>query len=296
MTMNPLEALGPLGRNLVGEDKEVESFLSRMYQDGIETELGLRPFTIHPTRFRYGASDSTCSRLAFLRCHLHQMIKEFSTDVRRKFEVGNVFHRMADDGIDKMLWKYEGEMIRVSSFRLQCFPDLFKNQSPCCVTGTPDHILLVPRLKRLFLVDQKSANDYGFKDNKRNGASIYHGIQIGTYWNGLMNSALFNYVDGGALYVCYMSKESMEIAVRKVPPSTVRDARSYWEAVANAAATNGEQLPPALPREKWACKYCPIFKGEKNPQETCDKCTNLSQVRDYLSTPGGENDGQDDED
>lgn len=261
-------------------DKELESTLTAAYQEAVEIEMGLTPHTIHPTKFRYGASDSTCPRLAYLKCHLHHLIPDFEKSTIRKFRVGDIFHKMSDTGIEKVLWDLGGEIIKVNSFALRCFPDLFEGQNPDFVGGTPDHVLLAPKAKKLFLIDQKSANDFGFKDNKRNGASIYHGIQVGTYWNGLMNSPLHPYVESGQLFICYMSKESVEIAVRKITPSVVRDARTYWESVAEAARTN--TLPPALPREKWACNYCPIFKGEKTPREICDTCSSLQQVTEYM--------------
>lgn len=261
-------------------DKELESALTESYQEAVEIEMGLRPFSIHPTKFRYGASDSTCPRLAYLKCHLHHLIPDFDVATTRKFRVGDIFHKMSDTGIEKVLWSLGGEIIKVNSFALRCFPDLFEGLNPDFVGGTPDHVLIAPKSMKLFLIDQKSANDYGFKENKRNGASIYHGIQVGTYFNGLMNSPLRPFVESGQLFICYMSKESVEIAVRKVTTSVVRDARTYWESVAAAART--DTLPPALPREKWACNYCPIFKGEKAPRDVCDGCNSLQQVVDYV--------------
>lgn len=262
------------------EDKDMERALTSVYQKAVEIEMGLIPHTIHPTKFRYGASDSTCPRLAYLKCHLHQYIPDFDNQTLRKFRVGDIFHKMSDSGIEKVLWELGGDIIKINSFALRCFPDLFDGLSPDFVGGTPDHILLLPKERKLILVDQKSANDYGFKENKRNGASIYHGIQVGTYWNGLMNSPLHDYIDSGSLFICYMSKEAVEIAVKKITPSVVRDARTYWESVAKAAHEGG--LPPALPREKWACNYCPIFKGEKTPREVCDTCNSLDDVHKFV--------------
>lgn len=261
-------------------DKQTEEILTAMYQEAVEIEMGLAPHTIHPTKFRYGASDSTCPRLAYLKCHLHALVPEFDVSTTRKFRVGDIFHKMADDGIDKVLWKFGGDIVRVSSFQLRCFEDMFEGLVPGFVGGTPDHILISPKKKHLYLVDQKSANDYGFRSNKRTGSSIYHGIQVGTYFDGLMNSPLHDYVDSGAMFVCYMSKESVEVAVRKVPGTMVRDAKAYWQLVANA--DKAHTLPPALPREDWACKYCPFFKQEADPLGACSGMESLNDVRKFM--------------
>lgn len=237
--------------------------------------MGLRPFTIHPktSKVVFAASDSICPRLSYLKGVRRHMIPEHSLEVLRKFEVGNVFHRMADEGIDKVLWGEYGHVIRINSFRLRCFEDIFEGMDPDCVLGTPDHILFFPESGYLLLVDQKSSNDFGFKKQVRSShGAIYHSVQVGTYMNGLMNSPLRGLVDVATSMICYMSKEDVTIASKPAALGYMNSAREFWMSVAHAM--NVEALPPALPREEWACKYCPFF-------DNAEICGGIATLEDY---------------
>lgn len=251
--------------------------------------MGLTPFTIHPkTQVPiFAASDSLCPRISYLKGFRRNMIPEHSLEVLRKFEVGNVFHRMADEGIDKVLWGEYGHVIRINSFRLRCFEDLFEGSVPDCVLGTPDHILLFPESGYLLLVDQKSSNDFGFKKQQRSAhGSVYHSVQVGTYMNGLMNSPIKSLVETATSMICYMSKEDVTIASRPAALGYMKSAREFWGSVAHAMDV--EALPPALPREEWACKYCPFFDG----RETCETCTTLKDFDEMFPQVERIGDGQ----
>jgi hypothetical protein len=258
------------------DKKKVES----LYQKGVNIEMGLIPFTIHPKMKApiFKASDSLCPRLAYLKGMRRHLLPEESLDLRRKFDVGNIFHKMADDGIDKVLWDMDGEAVRISPFRLRCFSDIFVGDTPDCVSGTPDHIILFPLKKQILLVDQKSANDYSFgKASRAAHASSHHSVQVGTYMDGLMNSPLAGLVSQATSMICYMSKESVTISMKNCAPGYTTAAREYWLSVSHAMQT--EALPPALPREDWACKYCSFFNGRGE----CEVLQTLEDFDDFIA-------------
>jgi hypothetical protein len=278
--------------------------LQEMYQRAVNIQMGLESHTIHPKGVvKFAASDSLCPRMALLKGIRPIYIPEFEVSTLRKFRVGDIFHKMADEGIEKVLWEEEGKIIKVNPFSLRCFPDLFKGTFPDCVRGTPDHILLMPEKRMLMLVDQKSANDFGFGKNKKHGASIYHSIQVGTYFDSLRNSPLKDWIDAGSMSICYMSKESVEISMARVTGDYVTMAREYWTLVAdslNAIEKEGRSalLPPAIPREEWACGYCPFFGSDrkldrsKKAIEACRACPTLLDF-DKAMSPGAVDDDMD---
>lgn len=257
--------------------------LEEMYQRAVNIQMKLEPFSIHPKgEVRFGASESLCARKVFLNHVRPQYVPAFGPEILRKFRVGDIFHEMADRGIEDVLWDQEGDIVKIAPFRLRAFPELFEGLLPDCVSGTPDHILWLPAEGVLVLVDQKSANDWGFAKNKKDGASAYHAVQVGTYLDGLMRSPLKHVVTHSSMCVCYMSKDNIEISVQKVGPSYVQTAKGYWSFVANAMRTN--DLPPALPMEPWACGLCPFFGGVKKEValERCSGCVTLQDIDDQL--------------
>lgn len=262
---------------IVVKGKVNNRLLKKFYQRSMDLALGVEEHTIHPKGNRFGASSSICMKSTLLGALVPELKRKRSNHDLRVFAIGHEWHDKMDRGVDMELWQHRGSIIRLSTFQLVCFPDIFEDiQEHEGVLGTPDHLLFFPEEKTLILNDGKSANDFSFGEAHK-GTKVHHGIQVGTYLDGLTRSPIKDLIETCSVFMVHISKSSGDIKLTHADPLKLQAARDYWEDV----AINYERyfllnvLPGKVqPNVSWACNYCDFFKN----WDLCSKCDTMEKL------------------
>ncbi|MHA1662230.1 MAG: PD-(D/E)XK nuclease family protein [Candidatus Thorarchaeota archaeon] len=253
------------------------------YQEVTNIGLGSQPHTIHPEERLFSASSTICTKETLLKAVAPHCKKPTEMSTQRKFDIGHWWHDIADKGADKALWSMRGECVRLSPFEVLAFPELFEvHDNIDGVPGTPDHLLYFPTDRFLLLVDQKSAQTYSFNKINKEGTQVYHGIQVGTYLDGLMKSPIGPMVDSVGVHMCHMHKSDGAIRMTHVDSLMLQMAKVYWKDISNALErfnATGNFPGEVEPTVKWACSYCSFFKD----WDQCAGCTTVEQLEEITN-------------
>lgn len=175
----------------------------------------------------------------------------------RRFHVGDMFHKWIQSEMQKHAKGFEIEYYVTND----------------TVFGSPlsGYIDCIARFNGVnTLYEFKSISSMGFKflKEKKYGASMSHLMQAITYYL-ILEKTKEKKIDD--IRIVYVDKDSLRIKEIPVPISkesrnaTIKD----WKDCIAYFVKN--ELPPATPKEKWECKYCPYKDLCKQTEEYDNK-------------------------
>ena len=206
---------------------------------------------------KYGKATSfwissvyTCNRKRYYQRTNTKQTNPPAARTIRVFAVGDMFHKWIQDII----------RIKAKSFEVEYYVKDEKTFGGA-VSGYVDCIARLNGCNTLY--EFKSVNSMAFKfmAQKKYGASPSHLLQAMTY-RMILEANKEKKIDQAR--IVYFDKDSLRIKELEVPNSPeIREAvRKDWkEAI---GFYNAGVLPPAEPKEKWECRYCPF-------KDLCDK-------------------------